>query len=100
MVSFKKNPEESIKQEIERFVAESPGNRKSPPEAGPYFNLPDVQLFFQTGCSRRLQQKNIQGRIISRIAVNIWQQKLCSGMNPVKFIVVKILTLEHILKSN
>jgi epoxyqueuosine reductase QueG len=42
MVSFKKNPEESIKQEIERFVAESPGNRKSQSEEGPYFEKPLV----------------------------------------------------------
>ena len=42
MVLFKKNPEESIRQEIERFVAESPGNRKSPPEEGPYFEKPLV----------------------------------------------------------
>jgi len=35
-----KNPEESIKQEIERFAAESPGNKKPLPEQGPYFEKP------------------------------------------------------------
>ena len=46
MTKFKgfdlKNPEESIRQGIERFTAESPGNRKPPPEGGSYFEKPLV----------------------------------------------------------
>lgn len=37
-----KNPEESIKEEIEQFVAVSPGNKKPLPEEGPYFEKPLV----------------------------------------------------------
>lgn len=60
MVSFKKNPEESIKQEIERFVAESPGNRKSPPDAGPYFEKPLVG-FADAGDHLFIEYKEIIG---------------------------------------
>jgi hypothetical protein len=55
--------------------------------------------FFKRDAPEDCSKKNIQGRIISRTAVNSWQQKLCSGMNPVKFIVVKILTLELYIKK-
>jgi epoxyqueuosine reductase QueG len=42
MISFKENPEETIKQVIQRFVAESPGNRMSQPDGEPYFEKPLV----------------------------------------------------------
>ena len=37
-----KNPEESIREEIEHFAAVSPGNQKPLPEEGPYFEKPLV----------------------------------------------------------
>ena len=42
MISFKENPEETIKQVIQRFVAESPGNRMSQPYGEPCFEKPLV----------------------------------------------------------